>query len=98
MNSSACSRIRVAISRSTAARSGADMRGHGPSSNARRAAATAASMSAACPSATVAMTSFVVGLSVSNVPPARSRGTRRRCKWRCSASGSLSVSDIAVAV
>ncbi len=47
--------------RSAAARSAASMRGHGPSSNARRAAATAASTSAGCASGTVAITSSVTG-------------------------------------
>ena len=57
--------------RSTPARSVAGSRGHGPSSNARRAALTASSTSAVWPSAASAMTSFVAGLRDSNVPPAR---------------------------
>src|SRR3569833_1259908 len=69
MNSPACSRIRLAMRRRTFARSLAVMRGQGPSSNAWRAACTAASTSAALPDAASARTSFVVGLSVSNVSP-----------------------------
>ena len=47
----------------TAARSRGDSHGHGPSSNARRAAATARSMSATVPSGTVPMASSVAGFS-----------------------------------
>ena len=45
----------------TSARSAGSIRGHGPSSNARRAAATALSMSAGLASGTRAMTSSVWG-------------------------------------
>ena len=45
----------------TAIRSAGDIRGHGPSSKACRAAATAASMSAAVPSGTVATSSSLCG-------------------------------------
>jgi hypothetical protein len=45
-SSSPCSRTRSAILRSTRARSPARVRGHGPSSNATRAARTARSTSA----------------------------------------------------
>ena len=51
------------------ARSVAVIRGHGPSSNACRAAATAAATSSSLPSAARARTSFVAGFSVSNVAP-----------------------------
>ena len=70
MNSSACARTSSAIRRRTFARSAAFIVGQGPSSNARRAAATAASTSAACPSDASVMGSFVAGSSVVNVPPA----------------------------
>jgi hypothetical protein len=50
-------------------RSSGDMRGQGPVSNARRAAVTAASMSAASPSATLAIGSPVAGLNTSKVLP-----------------------------
>jgi hypothetical protein len=51
----------------TSARSAGSIRGHGPSSNARRAAPTALSMSAALASGTRAMTSSVWGDTTSMV-------------------------------
>ena len=53
----------------TAIRSSGVIRGHGPWSNARRAAATAASMSAGLPSGTVATTCSECGLTTSMVSP-----------------------------
>jgi hypothetical protein len=50
-------------------RSGGDMRGQGPASNARLAARAARSTSSASPSATRASTLPVAGSSVSNVLP-----------------------------
>lgn len=46
-----------------------DKRGHGPLSNASRAASTAKSMSSLIPSATLVITSPVLGSIVSNVLP-----------------------------
>ncbi len=57
-------------------RSAASIVAQGPSSNARRAALTALSTSAAVPAATWAMTSPVAGLSVSSIWP--STGSTQR--------------------
>jgi hypothetical protein len=69
MNSSACARTRSAMRRRVFARSAAFIFGQGPSSNARRAAATARSTSAAAPSAASVIGSLVAGSSVVNVAP-----------------------------
>ena len=53
----------------SALRSRAFMRGHGPSSNARRAAPTARSTSAGVPIANVAISSLAAGLTWVHVPP-----------------------------
>ena len=68
-SSSACSMIRSPMRWMIRPRSEGDMRDHGPSSSARRAAWTARSMSCAPPSATVASSSPVPGSWVSNVCP-----------------------------
>jgi hypothetical protein len=63
-------RSSAAISRSIAlARSAGAVRGHGPSSKARRAARMARSISALVPFGACATTSSVAGLMTSNVPP-----------------------------
>ena len=96
MNSSACSRIRSAMRRSTAARSVAFRRGQGPRRTRAGRRAPPASTSARWPSATSARGSFVAGSSVSNVPPVDARrGTPRRCSvsadrnagWGCGHPG-----------
>jgi hypothetical protein len=61
--------IASAIRRRTRARSAGSSCGHGPCSNARRAAATARSTSATSPAATSAYGSFVTGSAVGNVRP-----------------------------
>ncbi len=66
MNSPACLRIPAATRRNPAARSAAFNPGHGPSSNARRAAPTAASTSTASPAAATANTSLVEGFNDTN--------------------------------
>ena len=68
-SSSRCSTSRSAKRWISAPRSAKPIRGHGPSSNARRAAVTARSASAAPPSATVAHGSRVHGSTESNVAP-----------------------------
>ena len=68
-SSSMCSSMSVANRRRSAPRSAGPIRDHGPSSNAVCAARTASSTSAASPSATVARTFPVAGLTVSNVLP-----------------------------
>ena len=61
--------IRSASFHSMRARSAAAIRGHGPWSNARRAAWTARSTSRSSPFATWALTSSVAGLMVAYVSP-----------------------------
>jgi hypothetical protein len=58
------------------------IRGHGPSSKARRAAATARSASAAEPSATTAATVLSMGEIDSNVAPSRESTNSPSMKWR----------------
>ena len=77
-SSSMCSRIRSPMRQMIRPRSDGVIRLHGPVSKARRAAATARSMSSASPSATRARISPVAGLGVSNVlPDAASTHSRR---------------------
>ena len=68
-SSSACCSTRSASLKSKRPRSAASIVLHGPVSSARRAALTALSTSAALPAATLAITSPVAGLNVSNSPP-----------------------------
>ena len=60
----------------TSIRSAGDVRGQGPSSKARRAAATAASMSAGRPSGTRATTCSVCGETTSMTSPVAGRAQR----------------------
>jgi hypothetical protein len=86
--SSLRARSASAARRSTAARSAGGVRGHGPSSNARRAAATARSMSAGSASGTCPTTSSVDGETTPNRsdaagsthrPPTKNAGLSRSC-------------------
>jgi hypothetical protein len=77
-SSSPCSLIRLTSREKYFLRSLAVRRGHGPSSKARRAAATARSTSAAVPMAKLVTTSLVAGLSCSQVPSSEASPRRRR--------------------
>src|SRR5690349_13027324 len=68
-NSSACCSSRSPSFQTRRERSPGEMRDQGPLSKARRAAATAASMSALSPAGTLAMTSSVAGSSTGKVLP-----------------------------